>query len=155
MMNKGTLERGGGYVDQIFTLKQISGKKRKRERENNRVFVGFIDLEKAYDRVNREALRQVLRVYDVGSKCLSGIKSMYVDSLILKHSLPPPFTLRQTELLTLILSISFNSLPTASYFLNTCQSAFLLIPSYTFFKSIKPTFTRVFSLVIPHISALG
>ena len=30
------------------------------------VYVGFIDFEKAYDRVNREALSQVLRMYDVG-----------------------------------------------------------------------------------------
>ena len=45
------------------------------------MYVGFIDLEKAYDRVNREALWQVLRMYDVGGKLLSGIKSMYVDSL--------------------------------------------------------------------------
>ena len=42
--------------------------------------MGFIDLEKAYDGVNKEALWQVLRMYDVGSKLLSGIKSMYVDS---------------------------------------------------------------------------
>ena len=31
-------------------------------------------------RVNREALWQVLRMYDVGGKLMSGIKSMYVDS---------------------------------------------------------------------------
>ena len=42
--------------------------------------MGFIDLEKAYDMVNREALWQVLRMYDVGVKLVSGIKSMYVDS---------------------------------------------------------------------------
>ena len=30
-------------------------------------------------RVNREALWQVLRMFDVGVKLLSGIKSMYVD----------------------------------------------------------------------------
>ena len=44
------------------------------------MYVGFTDLEKTYDRVNREALWQVLKVYDMGSKLLSGIKSMYVDS---------------------------------------------------------------------------
>ena len=32
----------------------------------NKVYVGFIDLEKAYNRPNKEALWQVLRMYDVG-----------------------------------------------------------------------------------------
>ena len=44
------------------------------------MYVGFIHLENAYDRVNKEALWQVLRMYDLGSKRFSGIKSMYVDS---------------------------------------------------------------------------
>ena len=43
--------------------------------------MGFMNLEKAYDRVNRETLWQVLRMYDVGSRLLNGIKSMYVNSL--------------------------------------------------------------------------
>ena len=43
--------------------------------------MGFMDLEKAYNRVNREALWQVLRKYDVGSKLLNRITSMYVNSL--------------------------------------------------------------------------
>ena len=63
---------GRGSVDQLFTLKQIGEK----------VYVGFMNLEKAHNRVNREALWQVLRVYDVGSKFLRGIKSMYVNSLV-------------------------------------------------------------------------
>ena len=41
----------------------------------------FIDLEKAYDRFNREAVWQVLKLYDVGGKLLNGIKSMYGNSL--------------------------------------------------------------------------
>ena len=44
--------------------------------------MGFTDLEKAYDRVNREVLWQVLRMYDVGGKLLNGIKSMYVHSSV-------------------------------------------------------------------------
>ena len=40
-----------------------------------------MNLEKTYARVNWEALWQVLRMYDVGSKLLWGIKSMYVSSL--------------------------------------------------------------------------
>ena len=38
--------------------------------------MGFIDLEKAYDRVNREALWQVLRMYDVGGKLVNGIEKL-------------------------------------------------------------------------------
>ena len=40
-----------------------------------------LDLEKAYERVNREAQWQVLRMYDVGGKLLNRIKSEYVNSL--------------------------------------------------------------------------
>ena len=40
-----------------------------------------MDLEKAFDRVNMEALWQVLRIYDVGSKLVNGIKGMYVNNL--------------------------------------------------------------------------
>ena len=45
-----------------MTLKQIGEK----AREKKKVYVGFIDLEEAYDRVNREALWQVMIMYDVG-----------------------------------------------------------------------------------------
>ena len=40
-----------------------------------------MDLEKAYDKANSEALWQVLRMYDEVGKLLNGIKSMYVNSL--------------------------------------------------------------------------
>ena len=43
--------------------------------------MGFIDLEKAYDRVSREALWQVLRMYGVDGKLLTGILSMYINNL--------------------------------------------------------------------------
>ena len=36
----------------------------------------FMDLEKVYDRVNRKALWQVVRVNDVGGKLLNIIKIM-------------------------------------------------------------------------------
>ena len=52
---------------------------RNHERKNT-VYVVFIDLGKAYDRVKMEDLWQVLRAYDVEGKLFSGIKSMYVDS---------------------------------------------------------------------------
>ena len=50
-------------------------------RKKYRVYMGFMDLGKTYDRVNKEALWQVLRVYDVHDKLLNGIKSIYITSL--------------------------------------------------------------------------
>jgi predicted acetyltransferase len=41
------------------------------------VFVALMDLQKAYDRVDRMAIWEVLRMYGVGGKSLSAIKSMY------------------------------------------------------------------------------
>ena len=38
-------------------------------------------MEKAYNRVNREAMWQVLTMCDVSDKLLSGIKNMYVTNL--------------------------------------------------------------------------
>ena len=43
--------------------------------------MGFMDLEKTYDKVNREALWQVLRMYNVGGILFNDIKSVYVNSL--------------------------------------------------------------------------
>ena len=40
----------------------------------------MIDLEKAYDRVDREAMLNVLRLYRVGGKLLKAVKSLYVGS---------------------------------------------------------------------------
>ena len=53
---------------------------RKHGRKKYSVYLGFMDLEKVHDWVNREALRQVLRMYDAGGKLVNGIKSMYVNS---------------------------------------------------------------------------
>ena len=54
----------------------------RKHKRKNVVYVGFIDLEKAYHRVNREALWQVFRMYDVGVNCWVELRvCMYVDSL--------------------------------------------------------------------------
>ena len=52
-----------------------------KHKRKNVEYVGHMDLKK-YDRVTRKALWQVLRMYDLGGKLLSGIMSMYVDSLV-------------------------------------------------------------------------
>ena len=50
---QGRFSAGRECVDEIFTLKQIGEKAREKK---SRVHVGFMDLEKAYDRVNSKAL---------------------------------------------------------------------------------------------------
>ena len=45
------------------------------------MYVNFMDLEKAYDGVNREALWNVLRMYDVAGKLLNGVKIIHFNSL--------------------------------------------------------------------------
>ena len=63
---KGGVRAGRGCVDRIFTLKQIG---EKAQEKKCRAYVGgFMELKKAYDRVNWEAIWQVLKTYDVGSK---------------------------------------------------------------------------------------
>ena len=54
-LTDGGFRAGKGYVDQIFTLKQI---REKAPEKKCRVYMGFMDLEKAYDRVNMEVLWQ-------------------------------------------------------------------------------------------------
>ncbi len=44
------------------------------------MYAAFIDLEKAYDRVNREALWSMLRIYDVGEQLLKGIQAFYREA---------------------------------------------------------------------------
>jgi len=45
--------KGRGCMDQIFTVKCLCEEFREKGRE---VYIAFIDLEKAYDRENREAI---------------------------------------------------------------------------------------------------
>ena len=66
-----------GCQDQIFSLRQISEKYYEKGKE---VFLCFIDLEKAYDRVPREKLMEVVGRYGVGKKLLRAIDSLYTNS---------------------------------------------------------------------------
>ncbi len=40
--------------------------------KNKKLYAAVMDLEKAYDRVDREALRSVLKIYGVGGQLLRG-----------------------------------------------------------------------------------
>ena len=64
-------------TDQIFIVRQICEKYLGKGKD---VYFAFLDLEKAYDRVDRDAMWNVLRVYGIGGRLLRGVKSLYVGS---------------------------------------------------------------------------
>ena len=44
------------------------------------MYFAFLDLEKAYDRVDRDAVWNVLTLNGIGGRLLQGVKSLYVGS---------------------------------------------------------------------------
>ena len=71
--------RGRGCVDQVFVVKQVCEKAIERGTE---VVWAFMDLEKAYDRVDRSALWKVLCIYGVGGRLLRGVQCFYESSRV-------------------------------------------------------------------------
>ena len=47
---------------------------------NKDIYMVFIDLEKTYDRIDRNALRQGLRIYAVGGSLSKAVQRLYSDS---------------------------------------------------------------------------
>ena len=47
---------------------------------NSHLYLCFVDLEKAYDRVPREKMLSILRDYGIEGRLLQAIKSIYVDN---------------------------------------------------------------------------
>ena len=62
---QGGFRRGRGCTDQIFILRQICEKYLGKGKD---VYFAFLDLEKAYDRVDRDATWNVLRLYGIGCR---------------------------------------------------------------------------------------
>ncbi len=58
-------------MDQIFAIKMIL---KEYLGKGEKLCAAFMDLEKVYDRVDREALWYVLKIYGVGGQLLEGIK---------------------------------------------------------------------------------
>ncbi|CAF3565234.1 unnamed protein product [Rotaria sp. Silwood1] len=83
MLDKKLLEEQAGFrsgrstIDQIFILKMVM----ERSREFNQpLHICFIDLQKAYDSVNREALWRICRAYGLSDKMIKMIKLLYEDT---------------------------------------------------------------------------
>ena len=64
-------------MDQIFALQQVFEKSWKYAKE---VYICFVDLEKAYDRVPRDKLWVLLLEYNLRGQLLAAIKLLYKQS---------------------------------------------------------------------------
>ena len=64
-------------MDQVFAVRQVFEKYIANGKD---VFWAFMDLEKAYDTIDRHGMWQMLRVYGVGGKLSKAVQSFYVDS---------------------------------------------------------------------------
>ena len=69
--------RGRGCTDQIFIVRQVCEKYLGKGKD---MYFVFLDLEKACDRVDRDAMWNVLRLYRIGGRLLRGVKSLHVGS---------------------------------------------------------------------------
>ena len=69
--------QGRGCMDLVFAVRQVCEKYLANGKD---VFWAFMDLEKAYDTIDRHGMWQMLRVYGVGGKLLKAVQSFYVDS---------------------------------------------------------------------------
>ena len=74
---QGGFRSGRGCTDQIFIVRQICEKYLGKVKN---VYFAFLGLEKAYDRIDRDAMWNVLRLDGIGGKLLRGVKSLYVGS---------------------------------------------------------------------------
>ena len=69
--------QGRGCTGQVFAVRQVCEKYLANWKD---VFWAFMDLEKAYDTIDRHGMWQMLRVYGVGGKLLKAVQNFYVDS---------------------------------------------------------------------------
>ena len=68
---------GRGCVDQVFVMKQMS---EKFVDKSKCLYVAYMDLEKAYDRIDRDAMWRVLSMYGINGQLLKAVQSLYTGS---------------------------------------------------------------------------
>ena len=68
---------GRGCADKIFAMRQMC---EKRVAVNWEVYMAFMDLEKAYDRIDRDVPWEVLRIYGIGDSLLKAVRRFYSES---------------------------------------------------------------------------
>ena len=63
--------------DNVFVVNEMIERKKN---DGCKLYLGFLDIEKAYDRVNREMLCRVLEKVGLCEKIVNIVRSMYVDT---------------------------------------------------------------------------
>ena len=71
--------QGRGCMDQVFTLRQVCEKYLANGKD---IFWAFMDLEKAYDMIDRHGMWQMLRLYGVDGKLLKALQSFYKINIV-------------------------------------------------------------------------
>ncbi len=74
---QGGFRKGKSCVDQIFAIKMLMEEYLGKDRK---LYAAFMDLEKAYDKVDRKALWHVLKINGVGGQLIKGIKAFYREA---------------------------------------------------------------------------
>ncbi len=74
---QGGVRKGRGCVDEIFATKMLMEEYLGKDKK---LYAAFMDLEKTYDKVNREALWSVLKTCGVGEQLLKGIQAFYREA---------------------------------------------------------------------------
>ncbi len=74
---QGGFRKGRGCVNQIFAMKMLVEEYLGKDKK---LYAGFMNPEKAYDRVDREALWSVLKTYGVGGQLLKGMQAFYSEA---------------------------------------------------------------------------
>ena len=66
-------------MHQVFAVRQVCEKYLANWKD---VYWAFMNLEKAYDTIDRHGMWQMLRVYGVEGKMLKAVQSFYIDSWV-------------------------------------------------------------------------
>ena len=76
---RGSFRRGRHTEDNLFMLERLIDMVKGRKEE---IFMTFLDMEKAYDRVNRKKLFEVMQCYGVHEKLVRLIERIYDGSMV-------------------------------------------------------------------------
>ncbi|CAK1581002.1 unnamed protein product [Parnassius mnemosyne] len=85
---------GRGCTDQMFSLRMIT---EKLLAANQKIFCAFVDLEKAFDKVVRKKMWELLPGYGVDGRLLRAVQSLYCDCkacVRVGHDLSPMFSVQ-------------------------------------------------------------